>query len=83
LLAGIDRLDFAAFAEMTKTIKEETGCKGRDLFHPLRVALTARGSGLDLDKFIPLVESGAGLEFPIPLQSCSERIQAVLALLDK
>ncbi len=83
LLAGIDRLDFAAFAEMTKAIKQETGCKGRDLFHPLRVALTARGSGLDLDKFIPIVESGAGLDFPIPLQSCSERIGAVLAYLDK
>jgi len=83
LLAGIEQLDFAAFAEMTKTIKEETGCKGRDLFHPLRVALTARGSGLDLDKFIPLVESGAGLDFPIPLKSCSERCEAAMAYLDK
>jgi glutamyl-tRNA synthetase len=83
LLAGTERLDFAAFAEMTKAIKDETGCKGRDLFHPLRIALTARGSGLDLDKFIPLVESGAGLDFPKPLKSCSERAAEALAFLDE
>jgi len=83
LLAGTDRLDFAAFAEMTKAIKGETGCKGRDLFHPLRIALTARSSGLDLDKLIPLVESGAALDLPRPLMSCSERVAEALSFLDE
>ena len=81
LLDKVGPLNFAAFAEMTKAIKAETGCKGRDLFHPLRIALTGRGSGLDLDKFIPLGESGAPLAFPRALLSCSARIAETLKFL--
>ncbi len=81
LLKEVGTLDFAVFAELTKAIKAETGCKGRDLFHPLRIALTGRSSGLDLDKFIPLVESGALLPFPRPLLSCSARIAETLKYL--
>jgi glutamyl-tRNA synthetase len=76
-------LDFAAFAAMAKAIQAETGCKGRDLYHPLRLALTGRGSGLDLDKLIPLVESGARLDFPHPMKSCAARISEALADLDR
>ncbi len=82
-LKQIPELDFAAFAEMAKAIQAETGCKGRDLYHPLRLALTGRGSGLDLDKLIPLVESGARLDFPQPMKSCAARISEVLAYLDR
>jgi nondiscriminating glutamyl-tRNA synthetase len=67
-LAQVEDFDYEKFAVMAQEIKEETGCKGRDLFHPLRVALTARASGLDLDKFIPLVEAGSRLLFPKPLK---------------
>lgn len=72
------RLDFEKFAQMTKEIKTETGCKGKDLFRPLRVAMTAQPSGLDLNRFIPLVEEGALLTFPRPLLSCTQRIMAAL-----
>jgi glutamyl-tRNA synthetase len=82
-LKQIPDLDFASFVEMAKSIQAETGCRGRDLYHPLRLALTGRGSGLDLDKLIPLVESGARLDFPQPMKSCSARISEVLAYLDR
>ena len=61
-----------------KEIKAETGCKGKDLFRPLRVALTTKTSGLDLDKFIPLVEEGARLVFPKPMLNCALRISKVI-----
>lgn len=70
----IDRFDYSVLAEISNEIKQETGCKGRDLFHPIRVALTARFSGLDLDKFIPLVEAGSRLHFPVPIKDCHQRI---------
>jgi len=77
-MTKIKILDFDKYAEMTKEIKAETGCKGKDLFHPLRVALTLKSSGLDLEKFIPLVEEGAQLVFPKPLLGCARRLADVL-----
>jgi glutamyl-tRNA synthetase len=68
-------LDYAKYAAIIEEIKKETGIKGKALFHPLRVALTARTSGLELDKFIPLVEEGARLSFPRPIKSCLERVR--------
>ena len=83
LRKNVEALDYGVFAEMTKAIKAETGCKGRELYHPLRVALTGRGSGLDLDKFIPLVERGSELGFPRPLKNCASRIEETLTFLER
>ncbi len=80
-LKEIERLDYETFATLTQEIKTETGCKGRELYHPLRLALTGRSSGLDLDKLIPLVESGAKLDFPRPLKNCAQRVAETQAYL--
>ncbi len=66
------------FSSFAQEIKNETGCKGKDLFHPLRIALTARISGLKLDRFIPLVEAGAQLPFPKPIKNCTQRVLDIL-----
>jgi nondiscriminating glutamyl-tRNA synthetase len=76
-----DKFDYERFAIITNEIKKDTGCKGKDLYHPLRIALTTRGSGLDLDKFIPLVEKGARLKLPLTLKDCRQRISEMLAYL--
>jgi glutamyl-tRNA synthetase len=74
--------NYPEFARITNEIKKETGLKGKNLYHPLRLALTARPSGLDLDKFIPIVEEGAKLGLPKNMRSCAERIAEVVAYLD-
>ncbi len=74
-LEQVGALDYQKYGAIIEDIKRETGLKGKNLFHPLRVALTARSSGLELDKFIPLVEEGARLSFPKPIKSCLERIR--------
>lgn len=61
------------FREIVGKLKTSTGRKGRGLFHPLRIALTARGSGPELDKLIPLVEDGARLGVEGVL-GCRERV---------
>lgn len=38
----------APWATLTGALKERTGRKGRELFHPLRLALTGRGSGPEM-----------------------------------
>jgi glutamyl-tRNA synthetase len=77
-LERIQDLDFQTYVKITDEIKQETGCKGKDLYHPLRLALTTRESGLDLDKFIPLVEEGSSLAFPRELKNCRQRISDML-----
>jgi hypothetical protein len=39
---------------LTNSLKAVTGRKGRDLFHPLRLALTGRDSGPDMKALLPL-----------------------------
>jgi glutamyl-tRNA synthetase len=80
-IARVENFDYQAFGLMAKEIKEDTGCKGKDLYHPLRVALTAKASGLELDKFIPVVEEGAKLAFPKPIKSCAQRVSETLAFI--
>ncbi len=80
-IADVKQFDFERFVTITQEIKQDTGCKGKDLYHPLRIALTTRGSGLDLDKFIPLVEKGARLNLPRSLKNCSQRISEMLGYL--
>ncbi|NOR15485.1 MAG: glutamate--tRNA ligase [Candidatus Aminicenantes bacterium] len=80
-LEDIGSLNYETFAALTQEIKTETGCKGRELYHPLRLALTGRSSGLDLDKLIPLVESGAQLDFPRSLKTCAQRVAETQAYL--
>jgi nondiscriminating glutamyl-tRNA synthetase len=78
-IKDIEQFDYDQFIAITQGIKQETGCKGKDLYHPLRIALTTQSSGLDLDKFIPLVEEGAGLAMPRALKNCSQRVSEMLA----
>jgi glutamyl-tRNA synthetase len=50
---------------LTNALKASTGRKGRDLFHPLRLALTGRDSGPDMRTLLPLIgetEARARLE---------------------
>ena len=47
--------DEATWGAWTKAVSAETGAKGRGLFHPLRLALTAQEHGPELKKLLPLI----------------------------
>ncbi len=48
-------LDESSWGVWTRALKAATGLKGRDLFHPLRLALTGRETGPELAKLMPLM----------------------------
>jgi glutamyl/glutaminyl-tRNA synthetase len=48
-----------AFKAWLNEIKADTGIKGKELYHPVRIALTGSHSGPDFDKLIPLIEDEA------------------------
>jgi nondiscriminating glutamyl-tRNA synthetase len=67
------------FKAIMNEVKAKTGAKGKELFHPIRVALTGSHSGPEFDKLIPILEEGAQLELPRPVLSVRARLQAFLA----
>jgi glutamyl/glutaminyl-tRNA synthetase len=67
------------YREIVGQVKAKTKQKGRNLFHPIRAALTGRGSGPEMEKLIPLYEAGSRLHLPRQVMSCKQRIAAVLA----
>lgn len=66
------------FKAWMNAVKTETGAKGKDLFHPVRIALTGSHSGPEFDKLIPIFEEGSVLELPAPVLSVRERMEAFL-----
>jgi glutamyl-tRNA synthetase/nondiscriminating glutamyl-tRNA synthetase len=54
-------LDRDAFRAMANRVKEQTGQKGKALFHPIRVALTGESGGPELDLAVPAMDRGASL----------------------
>jgi glutamyl-tRNA synthetase/nondiscriminating glutamyl-tRNA synthetase len=68
-------LSYERFREVTKEVQKETGKKGRDLFHPIRVALTGAVSGPELEKLIPIFEEGSKLPLRRHVKSVAERLR--------
>ena len=60
-IADAGPLDREAFRPPRPRARERTGLKGRALFHPIRVALTAADSGPELDLAVPAIDRGAAL----------------------
>ena len=69
------------YREIVANVKRVTGQKGRGLFHPIRLALTAQDSGPELDKLIPIFENGKRLDLPVPILGVKERVEAFLQCL--
>jgi glutamyl-tRNA synthetase/nondiscriminating glutamyl-tRNA synthetase len=64
------------FKEMMNEVKTESGVKGKELFHPVRIILTGAHSGPEFDKLIPLFEDGSRLVLPAHVMSVRERVEA-------
>jgi glutamyl-tRNA synthetase/nondiscriminating glutamyl-tRNA synthetase len=60
-LASAPRLDKEKFREAANRVKARTGQKGKALFHPIRVVLTGRAEGPELDLAVPAIDIGAEL----------------------
>jgi glutamyl-tRNA synthetase/nondiscriminating glutamyl-tRNA synthetase len=68
-------LTYERFREIAKAVQRETGKKGKDLFHPIRVAITGAVSGPELEKLIPIFEEGSKLPLARHVKSVAERLR--------
>jgi nondiscriminating glutamyl-tRNA synthetase len=71
------------FKTIMDEIKAETGAKGKDLFHPVRIMLIGSHSGPDFNKLIPIIEEGSKLPLPVHVKSVRERVDEFMKALDQ
>jgi len=67
------------FKAWMNEIKSETGAKGKDLFHPVRIALTGTHSGPEFDKLLPILEEGSQLDLPVHVLGVRGRIEQFMS----
>jgi glutamyl-tRNA synthetase/nondiscriminating glutamyl-tRNA synthetase len=60
-LAAAPRLDREKFRAVAHQVKMKTGQKAKALFHPIRIVLTGRAEGPELDLAVPAIDLGADL----------------------
>ena len=76
---GPEPIDAKRFQSVAEEVRRETGAKGRDLYHPMRVALTGASSGPEMVKLLPVIEEGSRLPLPRRVASCVERATSLLS----
>jgi hypothetical protein len=70
------------FKEVVTALKDRVGIGSREIFHPIRLALTGRAGEGELDRVILLLDDAAAASFAIPVKSARERILEFCAALD-
>ena len=76
---GPESLTAPRFQAVADEVRRETGTKGRDLYHPIRIALTGASSGPEMVKLLPVIEEGSRLPLRKRIASCAERARALLS----
>ena len=70
------------YKEIVSALKERTGRRGQELFHPVRLALAGRAGEGEFDRVILLLDSAARLAWNVSVKSCRQRILEFCAALD-
>jgi len=70
------------FKEIITSIKDGMELRGRELFHPIRLALAGRAGEGELDRVILLLDEAAVLSFAAPVKSARARIVEFCSALD-
>jgi glutamyl-tRNA synthetase/nondiscriminating glutamyl-tRNA synthetase len=69
------KLTAEQFKKIINEVKAETGAKGKELFHPVRIVVTGSHSGPEFEKLIPILEQGSHLPLPKHVLSVHERVE--------
>jgi nondiscriminating glutamyl-tRNA synthetase len=70
------------FKEIVTALKDGMELRGRELFHPIRLALAGRAGEGELDRVILLLDEAAGSSFAARVKSARERILEFCSALD-
>jgi nondiscriminating glutamyl-tRNA synthetase len=70
------------FKEIVTAMKDGMELRGRELFHPVRLALAGRAGEGELDRVILLLDEAAALSFAVPVKPARVRILEFCSALD-
>ena len=70
------------FREVIDQLKASLDIRGRELFHPLRLALAGRSGEGELDRVILLLDEASAAGFAVPVKTARERILEFCSVLD-
>ena len=70
------------FNELVNALKSGLAVRGRELFHPLRLALAGRSGEGELDRVVLLLDEAAAADFPASVKSARTRIIEFCSALD-
>ena len=81
LLEGSE-LTTERFREIITALKEGLDIRGRELFHPLRLALAGCSGEGELDRVVLLLDEAAAAGFAVPVKTARERILEFCSVID-
>ena len=70
------------FKEIVRALKTKLRFRGRELFHPIRLALAGRAGEGELDRVILLLDRAARSPFAVPVKSTQQRMLEFCAALE-
>jgi hypothetical protein len=75
-------VDSDRFKAIVNSLREQLTSRGRELFHPVRLALAGRAGEGELDRVILLLDSASALPFRVPAKGTHQRMIEFCAALD-
>jgi glutamyl/glutaminyl-tRNA synthetase len=82
LLLDSPPLSSEQFQQLVAQLKIDIHVRSRDLFHPIRLALTGRSGEGEFDRIILLLDEASALPFATPVKSSRTRILEFCSALD-
>jgi nondiscriminating glutamyl-tRNA synthetase len=82
MLLECGALNSERFKEIITVLKERLDIRGRELFHPIRLALAGRAGEGELDRVILLLDEAVGAGFAVQVKAARERVLEFCAELD-
>lgn len=82
LLLGDGPVNSERFKEVVTQLKGKLDVRGRELFHPIRLALAGRAGEGELDRVILLLDEAAALAFAVPVKNTRDRILEFCSAMD-
>ncbi len=82
LVLDAPEVDSDRFKEIVAALKAKLRFRGRELFHPIRLALAGRAGEGELDRVILLLDRAARLDFRVRVKGNRQRILEFCAALE-
>jgi len=70
------------YKEIVAALKERTGRRGQELFHPVRLALAGRAGEGEFDRVVLLLDGAARLPWAVVVKGCRQRMLEFCGALD-